>query len=393
MRVLLVTDHKFLQFESKIYDVFRIDETFFADYHYVFDNVSVLSRLIDVDSLPEGARRSDGNGVDFIPGIHVAHRFFWVVTSKLFNIKLIKSEIASSDGVIVRVPSELGTHAAFEAFRQKKPLLAEVVGDPEESIGNLGRGGIHYKLLAAWEDYQMRRILKRATAASYVSRFSLQEKYPVSPGIHSDNISSLRLDEQDISTAREYLKVSDPFKIIYLANLIPHKRHIDLIEVCAKLKAQGMSLEVHFAGDGFIKEKLKLSARDLGVDDIVKFHGHISEKKDIFNLLDKSDLFIMPSASEGVPRAALEAMARGLPVLGSEAGAIPEIVRETEVFRVGDIDGLMQLIKDVYQNPVRLTEMSSYSIKTARQYTSKILSDKRKALYTYFKNLLKSPLE
>ncbi len=69
MRVLLVMDHKFFHYENKVYDVFRIDQKFFEDYAAEFDQVGVLARLVKVDQLPVGARRSDSSKVFFIEGI------------------------------------------------------------------------------------------------------------------------------------------------------------------------------------------------------------------------------------------------------------------------------------------------------------------------------------
>jgi glycosyltransferase involved in cell wall biosynthesis len=388
MKILLVTDHKFYRYQSKIYDVFRIDQEFFKDYSDEFSEVRVLARIIEVNNIPEGAKRSDSKGVLFIPGIKVASRFFWVVSSRLLNCTLLRKEVEAADGVIVRVPSQLGNHAAHEALRQSKPLLAEVVGDPDESISNLGKGGLHYKILAAWEDYQLRRIMKKVTAASYVSRYSLQKKYPVKPGVYQDNISSLRLDEEDITTPRDYRKIKSPLRIVYMANMIPHKRHLDLLYALSALKQMGKEVEVYLAGDGFVKDSLVHSAKKLAVDDIVHFYGHIPNKSDIYRLLDSSDLFVFPSASEGIPRAGLEGMARGLPIIGSNAGGIPEIVRETEVFRVGDVEAMVELIVELLDDPHRLTEMSQYSIRTAQEFTSKILSAKRRKLYRYFRECI-----
>jgi glycosyltransferase involved in cell wall biosynthesis len=388
MKILLVTDHRFYLYQSHIYDVFRIDQEFFKDYSDVFSEVRVLARLIDVDSLPQGANRSDSQGVYFVPGIKVAQRFFWVITSKVLNYPLIQKEIEAADGVIIRVPSELGSHAAQEALRQNKPLLAEVVGDPEESIGNQSKGGLHYKVLASWEDYLLRRIIRHVSAASYVSRFSLQKKYPVSPGVYNDNISSVRLDEADISQPRDYSSTHSPLRIVYLANLIPHKRHIDLIKAVEILLKRGVEVEVHFAGDGFIKENLIQATKRIGLEAYIHFHGHISEKREIFRLLDNSDLFVFPSASEGIPRAGLEGMARGLPIIGSNAGGIPEIVRESEIFRVGDVKAIVELIQELIHDPQRLTDMSHYSIRTAEEFTGGILSAKRRKLYSYFRDCI-----
>jgi len=300
---------------------------------------------------------------------------------------LIRKEIALSDAIIVRVPTQLGTLAAFEAAKQNKPVLVEMVGDPDTSYRYQGKNPL-YHILADWETIQLRKVINKASAVSYVSKIFLQTKYPAKPGINTDNISSIRLDESDITHPREYLVTPSPWKIIYVANFIPYKRHEDLIRVCGKLIQDGYDLELHLVGDGITKEKSMTLSSELDLTDHIYFHGHISEKEKIYSLLDDCDLFVIPSATEGLPRSVLEAMARGLPVLGSEVGGIPEIVRDADLFQVGDIEGIYDQIKEKYSSPHQLSDMSKFSIKTAQEYTNDILSDKRRNLYKKFRKFI-----
>ena len=389
MRLLLVTDHRFIKYQNKVYDVFHIDQDFFEDYEYIFEKVSILARLVPIGKLPDGALRSDSEGVSFIPGVYPFNRFLWFITCKILNIKLIRKEVSLSDAIIVRVPTQLGTLAAIEAAKQNKPVLVEVVGDPDKSYRYQGKNPL-YNILADWQTIQLRKVINTASAVSYVSKFYLQTKYPVKPGIYTDNISSIRLDESDITHPREYLVTPLPWKIIYVANFIPYKRHEDLIKVCGKLIQDGYDLELHLVGDGMTTEKSMNLSSELNLTDHIYFHGHISEKEKIYSLLDDCDLFVIPSASEGVPRAVLEAMARGLPVLGSEVGGIPEIVRDMDLFQVGDIEGIYNQINGLFSNPNQLSEMSRFSIKTVRDYSSEVLSEKRRILYRHFRDIIQS---
>jgi glycosyltransferase involved in cell wall biosynthesis len=58
----------------------------------------------------------------------------------------------------------------------------------------------------------------------------------------------------------------------------------------------------------------------------VIFHGAVHDRRRIRDLLDSADLFVQPSRTEGLPRALVEAMARGLPAIGSDVGGIPELL-------------------------------------------------------------------
>ena len=78
-------------------------------------------------------------------------------------------------------------------------------------------------------------------------------------------------------------------------------------------------------------ESLRARVRQNGLDDKVRFLGH---RDDIPRILAMSDVFVLPSRSEGQPGALLEAMATGLPCVGTRVGGIPELIEN-------DYDGLL----------------------------------------------------
>ena len=79
--------------------------------------------------------------------------------------------------------------------------------------------------------------------------------------------------------------------------------------------------------------RLKTLAGELNLTAHVRFHGHIAGRENIERILDGADLFVMTSASEGMPRAMIEAMSRGLPAIGSAVGGITEILKAAAVSR------------------------------------------------------------
>jgi glycosyltransferase involved in cell wall biosynthesis len=97
--------------------------------------------------------------------------------------------------------------------------------------------------------------------------------------------------------------------------------------------------------------------------------------------LDHADLFVLPSRTEGLPRAMIEAMARALPCIGSTVGGIPELLPPEDLVPPGDAAALARKIREVVCDPDRMARMSARNLEQARQYREDALSGRRIAFY------------
>lgn len=91
------------------------------------------------------------------------------------------------------------------------------------------------------------------------------------------------------------------------------------------LKRLPFQTKLLLVGDGENYQKLKDEAKVLRLENRVFFLG---KRKDVNKLLRIADIFVFPSLSEGLPLAVIEAMASGLPIVASDVGGIPELVKE-----------------------------------------------------------------
>lgn len=110
-------------------------------------------------------------------------------------------------------------------------------------------------------------------------------------------------------------------------------------------------LRLVIAGDGPLRAALAQQARDLGIADACHFTGSIDN---VAETLQALDLFVLPSLNEGISNTVLEAMATGLPLLVSNVGGNPELVREGDngsLFEAGDVAGLSELLRRYSSNP------------------------------------------
>jgi sugar transferase EpsL len=378
MRLLVATDHPFLSHRSGVFDTYGHDRAFFDDYRKAFDQVEVLCRLADVATLPDGACRSDGNGMRFV-GMPDVHGLAWLLQARLCR-PVVAAAVERADAVVAQVPSQLGWLVSRQARRTGKPYMIEVLGDPQQAIAGISRLP-HYQLLAWLEARRLKDLARNADAGSYVSERHLQCAYPLAAGKPYESISNVWLQRGKMAVARTFSHLSGRFRIVLVASLIPIKRHRDLMLACRRALDAGVDLELHFAGDGPCRGELEAAGAELGLAERLVFHGHIAGRERLAALLDASDLFVMTSATEGLPRALVEAMARGLPAIGTRAGGVQELVRESELFPVGDVAALASLIADLAHDPDRLTAMSRHSIATASRYTADILSPRRVRLY------------
>ncbi|MEM3561227.1 MAG: glycosyltransferase family 4 protein [Nitrososphaerota archaeon] len=100
-----------------------------------------------------------------------------------------------------------------------------------------------------------------------------------------------------------------------------------------------MNLTVAIVGEGPQKNEYKNLVKNLSLEDNVKFLGI---RRDVYELIKLSKVFILPSRSENFPTILLEAMANGIPVIASDVGGISEVIKD-------GIDGLLVKPEDPYE--------------------------------------------
>ena len=139
-------------------------------------------------------------------------------------------------------------------------------------------------------------------------------------------------------------------KIIITTSRLVRKNGMDvLIMAAAELKSiiPNSSFIIQILGSGQEEKKLKALAKELKVEDVVQFFGHI-EPEYVYGYLAGADIFVRPSRTEGLGSSFLEAMGAGLPIIGAPVGGIPDFLNdgETGLFcKVDDPKDLAEKIK------------------------------------------------
>ena len=116
-----------------------------------------------------------------------------------------------------------------------------------------------------------------------------------------------------------------PLTLGFLARLVEVKGPRDLVEAMALLAPAFPQARLVLIGDGPMRQELEGRVRDLALQDRVSFLGRLEDPAPI---LHGFDVFVLPSHNEGMGRAAVEAMAAGLPVVATRVGGLPDVVAD-----------------------------------------------------------------
>lgn len=140
-------------------------------------------------------------------------------------------------------------------------------------------------------------------------------------------------------------------QILFLGAINPMKGSLDMVDVVYELKKANPEIKMVIAGDGEI-EAVKSKAKEKGVFDNLIFPGWVrGEEKE--ELLRNSDIFFLPSYTEGMPMSILDAMGYGLPIISTNVGGIPRLVKEGEngrLYTPGDAIGMAAGIGELLGN-------------------------------------------
>lgn len=370
MQLTIICDHRFVKVsDGSVWTTGNLGYDFLGRYLTVFDDVRVICRLVQNDSPPVGGLRASGPKVSFDRVTDFSGLLGYALRRRSVRESL-QNCVRGHDPVLVRAPSVLGWLGTRCLERQGRPYALEVVGDPRESFGwgrPAGPLGVAVRSLMSW---RLRRQAQRAVAVGYVPSPKLRERYPAASGATAASYSSIVLTDNAFTAgAKCYTRPPRPLHIVTVASLNwPHKGIPVLLMALRKLLDQGKTLRLTVVGEGRLRSQYIEQANSLGVEGVVNFVGQVTAGAGVRRYLREADLFVLPSLSEGLPRAMVEAMAQGLPCVGTKTGGIPALIDSTYCAETGKASHLARKIDYLGSSPRCLNEQSKRNIMRARDF-------------------------
>lgn len=238
----------------------------------------------------------------------------------------------------------------FKILKPNLPFLLTLQeGDSEKHLrsGKLGLLGFWWKRMVKKADYIQ-------TISSYLADYAIKQGAKSKIAIVPNGVALAHFDrranKKDIERTRKFLNLMENDKVIITISRLVEKNAVDVL--IKSLKTLGPSYVLLVAGVGPQEKFLKILTEDLDLDEQVIFLGYVPHSE-LFEYLEISLVFARPSRSEGLGNAFLEAMASGVPIIGSNRGGIPDFLKnnETGLFcKVDDPQDLAEKIKMLAEN-------------------------------------------
>lgn len=233
--------------------------------------------------------------------------------------------------------------------------------------------------------------IEQSDGVSAVSRF-LKEKTLTNYNIEKDITVINNFIDTDLykpngtSKLREHIAPNNEKIIVHTSNFRPVKRVPETIRILQKVREE-IPAKLVLVGDGPDRSECERLCRELNLCDHTKFLG---KQNGLVEILNASDLFLIPSQSESFGLAALEAMSCGLPVVSSSVGGLPELIKHNEtgfIAEIGDIDRMSKYVIELFTNKRKYDLFSKASRKRVKEkFDKEIIIPKYEIFYNKILN-------
>ncbi|MGN0805321.1 MAG: glycosyltransferase [Candidatus Coproplasma sp.] len=390
MKILFCQGGSRIKFNSKneLFVDGNFNNSVFSDYCKLADEVTFLLRSdpkkYDDNTLEVKFNKLDSKfNVHTVPDVYASlkSRFNLIKNAKIK--KEIEELVKNSDKVIIRSLGNFYTNTVLKFCKKhKKSYLVEVTGFAFDGLWYHSWKG---KMVALPRELYLKRQLKKAKYALYVTEEALQKRYPCKG--KTLGCSDVRLNKADSQILENRLKKltntsNDKIVLGTAAFLdVKWKGQLSIIKALAQLKKQGIcNYEYQLIGSGK-GEHLKKAIERYGLQDNVKILGAMPHNK-VFEWLDTIDIYVQPSYQEGLCRAIVEAMSRACPVICSDVGGNYELIERKFIFKKADVKSFINCLLSMDKSAMQ--EEAKLNFNKSLAYDKDKLEEKRQLFYKNF---------
>lgn len=369
MRLLVALEHHFVRCNEGVFTDLAFAYDYWQEYLEVFDEVIVTARVKWSDQKPGGMLRADGDGVSFFGISNYLGIKSFLIRLPLTFWQTFKAT-RHADCYLLRA-GNVGMLVWINLLLTGKQRYAfECMAHIKEGIATERPRTFSYNIISKLSDRICRTQAKGAICSSYTSEF-LRNTYPGKKRELEFVFSGVRLSPEVITSPRpkEFFEKL-PFRFISIGRVERQKGHAWLINAASELAKRKdiPDWKLDIVGPGSQVNVLRQQVQLLELDGKVKIVGGVPWGPELFSCIDSSFLFVLPSLTEAMPRALIEAMARGIPAIGSNVGGVPELLAKEELVEVGDVTALADRMAKYMTNPDKLAEMSASNFKRAQDF-------------------------
>lgn len=358
------------------------DKSFWDRYLDVFERVRIVARadLVGEHIKLDASLNSDKISFHRLPSFKGGVGLF---VSLLSLLSSINRAIDDEDVCILRMPGAISIVAGLLLFVRRRKFSIELVGDPFEVFMTSNRNIFSRYFLSYTFLFFTKFFCARSSALSYVSGAALADRYPARTDAFLSCYSSIDLPESLVVDGRDIAEKSDGgYVVLAVGSMEQLYKGFDTLILAFRIVIDHYpNSRLLLVGDGSYRKYLESIAKEANLAHAVRFEGKVS-RNEVFRFMDDADVLVAPSRTEGLPRVIIEALARGLPCIGSRVGGIPDLLPEKVLVKPDNPNELALRIKELLGSPDLRRELSSLGILKSREYTTSVLQVKRRHFYS-----------
>jgi glycosyltransferase involved in cell wall biosynthesis len=329
-------------------------------------------------------RCTQGAGLDPLP-LSAELRFeplpFYANTEDFYRRRLaiygetkrrITHLVRTSGGVILRIHHAMAVEIARIARREGKPLMAYWAGATVSDTSRANYRGYHPKhvaarWIAAWKHRQHRRIAADADWNFFIDPVEFAQMG--SPERTQWVIPNL-VREDTIAEAPS-ARIGEELVVVFAGRIYRHKGVFELLDAVTRLVQAGRKVRLRYAGDGPHLAELRQAIESRRLGDFVEALGPL-RRECLAAFFAESQVFVLASHSEGLPKTLWEAWARGLACVLSPVGAIPQHVTDGVnglLVPAGNSEALAGALERLYLDESLRTRLAARGLESVRAHT------------------------
>lgn len=388
MNLLFVTEARFVKDKNgNFYGDASFTNNLWARYLVYFSHIYIMARVEKNDNfIGEKTNLSSSENVTFIELPY----FVGPIQYLKVRTKLIKTIVKNLESLnvkcICRIPGTISNLVIKQLIKKNISYGVEVVGDPWDVFAP---GTIKHPLRSyfRWQGYyDLKYNIKNAQAVLYVTKETLQNRYPCSTSAFQVSSSDVIIKDELIEENSKNHEVKDEYKLISIGSLEQMYKSPDIVlRAVMELNKNKINCKLIWLGDGIFKTDMENLSKELGISDKVEFKGNVSSNE-VRKYLAEADIFVLASRTEGLPRAIIEAMSIGLPCVGTNVGGIPELLHKVVLVPKNDAQALFKKIKRMIVEPNFYNQQAKQNLNEAHNYKESILTKKRNLFYNFLKD-------